>query len=914
MIRPTVEVLFQLVDKITAPLRATTQGLQGFTGSLKRMGDEGVALLSNKFLQGFGLVGIWAGLNKAFDAADLFRVALQKLEGTAKITGTPLAALQGLADTAAEKFKLSKTASADLSVEMVKLAAKAGDVGKAGPAMQAFLDIGAARGLSASETLKAVQQAILGIDEGTDKLFNANPSVLYQQFAQSIGTTAGKLTDQQKAQALLTAATIDGSKVQGEYANFLNSTAGQAELAANKQQEAYAKIGAALSGFRTVMASTLAWAAEKFSEFVGGIQIIGADIAVFFMRLPVEFKSLIGLFITGVAEMVDKASGIPIIGEKFKGVATSFRETGQRMFKESQQSLADIQTGYEVTVAEIVGVSITGQKRQTEVLKSGTKARKQLSEEEQKAAETATKKSHDNLAALDEKAFKASLVLLSAQEREYQELVRDFQQKMQGMTQEDYDKAAEKLKKAHANLMMAWDGYGKQLVPAVQGPVLKVRDGIVDLESHFSKSTDAIVKKAEEWQKLKDHARDIGAAVSTAAQDILDFATALGISDDKMSGLVHGIGQLGSAVATIATGGPGSLLAGLKQGVSAIAGVVGSIFGKSAQEKAVEEALNKNRESLNRLTEEVGDLNLNLTGQQLSGVEGALKDFFAAGGARSAGWGDQLASALEDRGLSVTDLDQVAKTLGIDIRPGGHLDPDTLRQLMEAIGLTEPTQFGQDYSGRRDQIRSGVRLGTVGDEAAATAELARQISPAFAKAFEGLDLSTAGGKEAGTTAIQQLFARMSSGGLATSELGGLSGSEFLSLLEDLFGLFGDSTSPAGPSAPIASGSAGDFTAVTYAPNPTVPVPTTTVTGVDIMPMLTRIDDNVAAMAIAAGATVDRLDRLLDLAEATAAATGATADAAEATAEAMTDGGFASVVNRELYRIREQTTVNTGGGG
>ena len=193
MAEPKVSILLTLVDKMTAPVEGARSAIGKFGASLKGLGTEAMDLLNNKLIQGIGFAGIVAGLGKSFDAADAFRVALQKLEGTAKITGIPIEYLTGIAEQASETFKLSKTQAADFAVEMAKLASKAGDVGKAGPALQAFLDIGAARGLTAGETLKAVQQAILGIDEGTDKLFNANPSVLYKQFADAIGEMAAEL-------------------------------------------------------------------------------------------------------------------------------------------------------------------------------------------------------------------------------------------------------------------------------------------------------------------------------------------------------------------------------------------------------------------------------------------------------------------------------------------------------------------------------------------------------------------------------------------------------------------------------------------------------------------------------------------------------------------------------------------------
>jgi hypothetical protein len=179
------------------------------------------------------------------EAANRLDDANRRLAATAKIAGINLGFLQKTTQDASNAFKLSHATAAEFTIEVSKLTAKAGQIEKTGDALGAFLDLGAARGLDATRTLKAVQQSILGIDEGTDKLFGKNPSVLYKEFADSIGLLPGALTDAQKAQAILTAALEDGGKVRGEYLKWLSSTKGQQFLAAqsvDKLQETFGKL------------------------------------------------------------------------------------------------------------------------------------------------------------------------------------------------------------------------------------------------------------------------------------------------------------------------------------------------------------------------------------------------------------------------------------------------------------------------------------------------------------------------------------------------------------------------------------------------------------------------------------------------------------------------------------------------
>jgi hypothetical protein len=119
--------------------------------------------------------------------------------------------------------------------------------------LSAFLNVGAAQGMSAQQTLIAVHQAILGIDEGTDKLFQKNPSVIYKEFAAEIGTTAGKLTDQQKAQALVNEAMEASLKVGDAYGRFLETTVGKQSELATASERLQVAVGKMFEPFRAFL-------------------------------------------------------------------------------------------------------------------------------------------------------------------------------------------------------------------------------------------------------------------------------------------------------------------------------------------------------------------------------------------------------------------------------------------------------------------------------------------------------------------------------------------------------------------------------------------------------------------------------------------------------------------------------------
>lgn len=230
--------------KPTGAAGAAAAGAAGAAGMLWRFGLAGPLA---------GVFTASAALSEAqtsIAAADELEAAIRKLAGTARLTGVDLGFLQENSEAVQEQFKLSVPLANDLTAELVKLTSKAGDINQTSAAMEAFLDIGAARGLNAQATLDAVGQAILGIDEGTDKLFGKNPSTLYEEFAAKIGKTATSLSDAEKAQALLDAAIEGGARVRGEYAKFLEGAAGQAQQNAERVKELRAEMGQALQPAR----------------------------------------------------------------------------------------------------------------------------------------------------------------------------------------------------------------------------------------------------------------------------------------------------------------------------------------------------------------------------------------------------------------------------------------------------------------------------------------------------------------------------------------------------------------------------------------------------------------------------------------------------------------------------------------
>ncbi len=284
--------------RVQEPMRQSASRLSGaLTGAAA--GFAGMMALDR-------IAGWYRG---AIAASDRLDASTRKLAGTAKITGQNLGFLQKTAAGAKREFGLSTAASNEFAIELTKLTSKAGQIDQTSEAIRAFINLGAAKGLSTAETLQAVQQSILGIDEGTDKLFGKNPSVLYKEFADAVGVSAGSLSDAGKAQAILSAAMNDGGKVAEAYAEYLKSPAGQAEQLRIKTEEAAAAHGRWLNVLRTMAIPVLAKLSEWSVKFVGGVRLIAAEFPVFAGHVKLWAAQITG----SIGEVLDGVSS-KIIG------------------------------------------------------------------------------------------------------------------------------------------------------------------------------------------------------------------------------------------------------------------------------------------------------------------------------------------------------------------------------------------------------------------------------------------------------------------------------------------------------------------------------------------------------------------------------------------------------------------------
>jgi len=182
--------------------------------------------------------------------------------------------------------------------------------------------------------------------------------------------------------------------------------------------------------------------------------------------------------------------------------------------------------------------------------------------------EKITKKSHEDLKALDDAANKAALELLSAHQRSYEELERTFQQRMQGMTAADHAAAEALLKKTHDNQLLAWAGFNAKLdeeVPHAQQMLrseLLLSRGVTEdfsavLQSHglvMSGAQKKALEHAAANRELRDSVKSVSEAVMNGADALGGMLEILGLADEKTRALTSGIGDLGQGISKALSG------------------------------------------------------------------------------------------------------------------------------------------------------------------------------------------------------------------------------------------------------------------------------------------------------------------------------------------------------------------------
>lgn len=317
-----------------------------------------------------------------------------------------------------------------------------------------------------------------------------------------------------------------------------------------------------------------------------------------------------------------------------------------------------------------------------------------------------------------------------------------------------------------------------------------------------------------------------GRFLRDAIRGALDLADAFGVVDDALADILSslgdvatGIGPLISALTTPGIG-LGTIIGTALPVVGGISQLVGGLFGggESAEQRALREAIERNREALEKNSRNLealrnqGLLDSGLTGQQIElgrrvaqfGANDTTLTPPADGGefnpdlSQSPFFGVEAARRELDRlGLSLDDLRDIAGDLGVefvDLLPNRVNEfVAFLRTIGAALGQST---FGGALGGRLEQVRAGFGFTETPltpaqqfQQLLGAATTGLGFSELLAEAFANVDFAgadTAAGQAQLREILRGLFARVTSADFDEfAALGDFSGAEFLTFLGEL---------------------------------------------------------------------------------------------------------------------------------
>jgi hypothetical protein len=658
--------------------------MDGFAGKIPAWGKT-IALATAAF----------AALSKAveavgdfvmgsIDAYDRFASSQNKMAAQSKLTGVSLADLKETAKIAREEFNLGSVVANDAATTVAKYASRAGDATKKNELLAAALDLGAASGYTAAESMDALEQGLRGQDEGFDKLLGKNPSALWKEYADANGLAVAKMTDTQKRMAELTAVVNAGNVVQGSYNERIASGAGQTEAMSNQMDNAKVAFGAAIQPLRIFIVQGLVKLIELATPVVVAIARVANAAGVVFVGSFQLARSAVGSLIEGVGKLTGNKS-LEEWGAKQAAAFPEFVKQLDAMEKKLDSSgEAATQHGTQHALATVKIVASA---------KENTKA---------------VSESADAInAKLDAKLGTPMKQLIGLTEG----AIRDL-----GTAARDQlppEKAAEF--NAHMATLAANAELVRQRITALPAPM----------------------------QTASTRARDIADEIVGGARAGLDLASAFGVVNDSAARTLTGVINIGAGIAKMAAG---DLVGGGTGVVAALASVATQILGGDrARKRLIEEnslQLERLRNELGSLSLTVtGDALENAT-TALGRFAASSNKGSKVDEAEFARMLRESGSSMADIEKLAKELGITIRN------DKGQLDSELLKQLYKAVFGMGSRGFGSDFASQKQSVTAGFGVNQTSEagQIAALANLGGRFSPVLQGIFDANDISGSRGR------------------------------------------------------------------------------------------------------------------------------------------------------------------------
>ena len=763
--------------------------MDGFAGKIPGWG-KAIALATAAFaILSKAVEAVGDFVMGSIDAYDKFATSQNKMSAQSKLTGVSLAELKETAKVARDEFNLGSVVANEAATTVAKYASRAGDAAKKNELLAAALDLGAASGYSAAESMDALEQGLRGQDEGFDKLLGKNPSALWKEYADANGLAVGKMTDTQKRMAELTAIVDAGNIVQGAYNERIASGAGQTEAMSNQMDNAKVAFGAAIQPLRIFIVQGLVKLIELATPVAVGIARVSNAVGVLFVGSFQLARSAVGALIEGVGKLTGNKS-LEEWGAKQAAAFPEFVRQLDAMEKKLNTSgEAATQHGTQHALATVKIVASA---------KENTKAVSESADAINAKLDAKLGEPLKNLIGITEGAIRS---LGSA--------ARD------------------------------------QLPPETAA---KFNEHMAALAANAERVRERLTATGPATQAVSRNTKDIASEIGMVARGALEAAGSFGVIDEKASKSLTSAVNIATALGNMALN--GFSFAGVTGIIGGVASIVSVMMAGDVERRQLQRESNErvrdNTARLKELTKEVGLLTLDVAGGEVATIESILEEIvpkLAQGGSTFGGANSfssiisGATSSLMSKGLGWDSIVALAKKFGINILDkNGAIDFAQLPVLLQALRSTNTAAPSQSFDSQLDILRQGFDVNQTGglSQIGQIMNLAERFSPALRGVFRSDNI-------AGTRAdLQRLFNDLAAGKLTESQLGGLTGSQFLNIVTDIIGRI-DRLAPGVGAGPTGGDGTGGGTTTTSGG---VPVATKT---------LSDVLDGVTAQTTALGA-------------------------------------------------------------
>lgn len=695
---------------------------------------------------------------ESFDAYDAYAGSQRKLEASSRLLGIPMAELNATVKAGREQFQLSTEIANDLAVATGNLEKKTGASVDKQKLMASVLELGAARGLTAKESLESFERAIMGIDAGFDKLYGKNQSVIFDEYAKSIGTTVGKLTDMQKGQALVWATMEAGEKVQGAYQAYLDDAAGAQAHLTQQMDETKVEFGRALQPVRVFALQGLSVVVGALGSLLVSLGRVVNAVGVVLVGAFKAGQTAIGGLVLGIG----KLTGNKAMEEWGRAQSTAFADFTTTLGKmekkyfstaDAATESASAQAKAADAVTQAVAASATAQEKATTRAKTAAQQRAEAAEKETARVQ-----------ATIEKNLGPPLARLV------------------GITE--------------GSILSLADAAQRQLPPDSAEKFVTHMEALAENARLIGERITAVPPAVEKGQKTTKQMADDVAHIARAG---LDAASAFGVMDDKSAAVLNSVINIGTSIARLAGG---DVFGGLSGILGGVANVVSTIIGGDAERRRLTQ---QNNDALAKLSRDIGGLKLNITGEDFIKAQTALTSVInQLKGGRGAANENDVRNALYGQGLTMEDFERIAKEFGIEVRTkSGALNVDSVKAVLEALNLTDlgklSSRFADQlaYFEQSQRVRGVSGLTQVQD---LLDYLREQGGVSALSGVTGTDATTMRAQ------LQALFEQFNAGGIGAGALGKMTGGDLMSMVLRLIDLI-DQAEKSGGSSSTTSTSA-----------------------------------------------------------------------------------------------------------